>query len=69
MGETRAATKRASYRFGVAWIAENDEPETLDADEIGGFISTLLLADLFGKEPGDVAADIVRYRNKHKGGN
>jgi hypothetical protein len=57
---------RASYRFGVAWIAENDEPISRDPDEIAGFISTLLLADLFGKEPLEVAKAIIRYRVKHK---
>ena len=55
---------RASYRHGVRWIAENDEPDSLEADEIEGYVSTLLLADLFGKEPETVAADIVRQREK-----
>lgn len=57
-------SKRASYRYGVAWIAENDEPNILDADQVVGYISTLLLADLFGKDPDRVAADIVRYRER-----
>lgn len=55
---------RASYRKGVEWIAWNDEPEDLDPESIAGFISTTLLADLFGKEADVVAADIVRHRQK-----
>ena len=47
--------RRASYRTGVAWVAENDEPNELDAEIIAGFISTSLLADLFGKSVEAVA--------------
>ncbi len=58
--------KRASYREGVAWIAENDEP-TEDASEvIAYFVTSLLLADLFGVEPERVGRDVLRYRKKHK---
>ena len=28
--------KKQGYRFGVKWIAENDEPEALDAEEVSG---------------------------------
>jgi hypothetical protein len=56
---------RASYRVGVAWIAHNDEPGDHEQERISGYISTLLLADLFGKDADDVARDIVRYRVKH----
>jgi len=56
---------KRGYRFGVAWIAENDEPDTLDAEEVSGYISTLLLADLAGKDALVVAEDIVRYRTKN----
>jgi hypothetical protein len=55
---------RASYRAGIRWIAENDEPDSLDIEEISGYISTLLLADLFGKDPYDVARAIVRERKR-----
>ena len=55
---------RASYRHGVRWIAENDEPEGTDLDEVSGYISTLLLADLFGKDADIVAADIIKHREK-----
>lgn len=61
--------KRASYRYGVEWIAVNDDAGSSDATDIpsvSGYISTLLLADLFGKEPDDVACDVVKYRLKNK---
>jgi hypothetical protein len=53
---------RASYRYGVEWIALNDEEAELDLDAIAGYISTSLLADLFGKAPIEVARAIRRYR-------
>ncbi|MBA2740983.1 MAG: hypothetical protein H0U46_03125 [Actinobacteria bacterium] len=59
---------KRGYSFGVAWIAENDEPNTLDAEEVSGYISTLLLADLAGESAEDVASDIVRYRVKNAEG-
>ena len=54
--------RRASYRAGVEWIAANDEPLGLDPESIAGYISTMLLADLFGVEPARVATDILRKR-------
>ena len=60
--------KRMGYRFGVAWIAENDEPEETDLSAIAAQISVLLLADLFCKEPTKVAADVKRWRRREWGG-
>jgi hypothetical protein len=62
MPRVRTKPGRASYRFGVEWIAENDEWAETDPQEIAGFISTLLLADLFGKHPLNVAQDIATLR-------
>lgn len=59
--------RRASYKAGVQWIADNDnagDPERLDAEDIAGYISTLLLADLFGVMPSRVAGDVVKIREK-----
>lgn len=55
--------KRASYRAGVAWIAVNDEPTDRDMESIAGYVSTLLLADLFEIEPARVAHDVQRARH------
>lgn len=56
-------TVTGCYRDGVDWIAANDNPA--DCDEINGvagYISVLMLADIFGKEPERVAADILAVR-------
>jgi hypothetical protein len=60
--------KRASYRQGVAWIALNDDPGSIEKyqlDTLSGLISVLLLADLFGKDSEAVARDVIAYRKKH----
>ncbi len=56
--------KRASYRHAIDWVAWNDDPETLEAEDIRGYISTLLVADLFGVEPERVALDIAEKREE-----
>jgi hypothetical protein len=49
--------------MGVRWIAENDNAGSGDnLSVIAGYVTTLLLADLFGKPESVVAADIVRVR-------
>lgn len=76
MTRRRVVGKRASYREGVAWISWNDNAADdnplacgLDGEaqahmraNIAGYVSTLLLADLFDADPADVAADIFRHR-------
>ncbi len=57
--------KRRGYKFGVEWIAENDDPTVTNISSVAANISTLLLADLFGKEPVIVAMDIVSHREKY----
>jgi hypothetical protein len=57
--------KRASYREAVRWIAFNDEPSETDAESIEGYISTLLIADIFDVDPSKVAKDVLKERNKH----
>lgn len=53
---------RRGYRFGVQWIADNDEPDDLIFENVIAYISTMLLADLFCKDTDEVAADIIRRR-------
>lgn len=52
------------YRESVEYVALNDEPSDLDVESVAGFISTDLVAFIFGKEREQVASDIVRYREK-----
>lgn len=54
--------KRASYTDAVRWIARNDEPEEIEIDYVENMISALLIADLFEKNPTEVAKDIVAER-------
>ena len=59
--------KRASYRFGVAWIALNDsvgDPGNLDPRDVSELVSSALLADLFGVETARVGRDVVRARRR-----
>ena len=58
--------RRASYKFGIAWIALNDNPgdeEGLEA--VSGYISTALLADLFGVDQKTVGQDVMNFRAKN----
>jgi hypothetical protein len=57
--------KRPSYRAAVEWIALNDGPGNGDgADEVAGYISTCLVADLFDVASSRVARDIMRCRER-----
>ena len=59
---------KRGYEFGVAWIAINDNDsssERLDRHVVVGYTSTLLLADLFEKEPAKVADDICKFRERN----
>lgn len=57
----------ASYRKGVAYIALYDEPHCMDADEMRGYASVHVLAEVFDKDEFKVAQDVVRYRLQHEG--
>lgn len=59
---------RPSLKRAVSWIALNDEPTCLDVEEVSSLISTLLVADMFGKEPEEVARMIVDTRRKSANG-
>ncbi len=58
-----ARMKRARYREGVSWIANNDEPGEKDLRSVSEQVSTLLLADLFDLRPEKVARDVLRERS------
>lgn len=57
----------ASYRDEIAWIAENDgsgDQEWLALDHVSKMVTTLLVADLFKKDPEVVAKVVIRYRGR-----
>ncbi len=58
--------KRASYREAVEWIAWNDDgADGPNVEVIDAYVSTALVADLFGVETMKVARDIARHREKN----
>lgn len=60
--------KRASYKEAIAWIALNDDAggdEALDLEYTKGYVTTCLVADLFGVDTGKVGKDIVKYRKNN----
>lgn len=58
--------KRASYREAIEWIARNDDVDTLDEEAVSSYLTTGLVADLFGKEQSEVARAVVRFRLAHR---
>lgn len=57
----------AKYSDAVAWIADNDsngDSDALETETVSGYVTTLLVADVFGKDAQQVAADIVARRKK-----
>lgn len=56
--------KRASYRDGVDFIAQNDEPAERDPKEVDGLATVVMLASIFGVSTERVARDVVRLRTK-----
>ena len=59
-----AATKRRapSLAAAVTWIAYNDEPNCHDVDTMAGLISVVLIGDLFGRDPADIARRVIAVR-------
>lgn len=57
--------KRASYRDAVDWIARNDAlGDDEGVEELRGYISVVLIADIFGADAVRVATDVKRLRDK-----
>lgn len=54
--------KRAGYKEVVEYIALNDEPLILTAEELVGFPSVQTCAIAFGKTYEQVAEAVVKYR-------
>ena len=57
--------KRPSYAEAVYWIALNDSAgDNDDQDGVAGYISTALVADLWGLDQNEVAGDVIVERMK-----
>lgn len=54
------------YKFAVAWVAENDNAGNGDSvEDIQSYITTALVADIYGKDDAKVAQDIAKYREEN----
>lgn len=54
---------KQDYDFGVAWIANNDNPGDKEGvEQVQHYLTVLLLADLWGVDNDKVAADVIQYR-------
>ena len=58
--------RRASYRQGVAFIAQNDEPTIMSEEDMCAYASVHLLSELFDISTERVARDVVAFRLKEK---
>ena len=59
---SRRPRRAGSYGAAVAWIAENDDTDWLDdgGTELIPSVTASLVADIFGRDVEEVAADIRR---------
>lgn len=51
-----------TYWQAVTWIARNDEAAQLNWYDVKDLISVVMVADLFGSSPSEVAKDVVTVR-------
>lgn len=58
----------ASYRKAIQWIADNDESACMDPGEMVTAITVALVADIFGKEDGEVARAVINHRRRDRRG-
>jgi hypothetical protein len=55
-----------SYKRAVEWLALNDETAETDEEIVAMLVTTCLVADLWAKEPLDVAKAVLRYRAREE---
>ena len=55
--------KAIDYEDAVRWIAENDAPaDEDDLETLAGYLTVVMVADLFDTEDCEVAADVLADR-------
>lgn len=59
------AKGKTKYERAVSWIAYNDEPDDREETWVADMISVACIADVFQKDPMQVAQDVVAYRERH----
>lgn len=58
---------RPSLKSAIEWIALNDAPgddDALDVEAVAGYVTTVMVADLFDVENTRVARRVVEYRKR-----
>lgn len=55
-------TKRVTLTGFLLWIAENDEVDCTDIQEVSELLSVCMIADMYDKDRIDLAKKIVSYR-------
>lgn len=58
-----------TYRRAIIWIAYNDDPGSSHAfsvKHVSQMVSVVLVADIFGKTPEQVAKAVVRRRKEEE---
>ncbi len=51
-------------KFAIEWIAINDETAELDVDVMEAVATVMLVADIYNKEPMEIAKRVVEFRKK-----
>lgn len=57
-----ANARNCTLRYAATWIALNDDTDVTDAEEIAGFVSVILAADMLGVSPTTVGNAIAEMR-------
>lgn len=50
--------------LAIAWIARNDEDECMNVEEVQHLTTVCLVADLFAKDPHDIAERVIKFRRE-----
>ena len=59
---SRRPRRTGSYHTAISWIAANDDTEWLpeDGEALNPSVTACLIADVFGRDVSEVAADLRR---------
>ena len=61
--------KRRIYERAIEWIALNDNPaDDVSSEALQSYLTVLLVADTFGREPDEVAFHVLDCRAAHHAG-
>lgn len=52
------------YRAVIEWLALNDDHDPVTPEDVASLVTTTLAADIFRKDPLEVARDILALRAK-----